>query len=285
MAKAELRSASDRIDLDSQVATGFGAQALAGMTGLGLPPVQVQWRDAAGDGATYRARRVLPRDIDIPIDLRTLDKGALVELTSRLARMFSEGCQLVYTDDFGEAWYANVHRTGGGGYVKGRDDRDTELQLVITVRAGDPFWTALEASTTSIGGTPPSSTGFLSALAGLPVTSSQAIGSITIENTGDAEAFPVWTVTGPGNNLEIRLPNGTGFKWLGTLSVGQTLTIDVRSGTILDQSGANRYAQLDTAPRFFRLPPGVTVATASMLDTTTASSITCSWRPRRWMVI
>lgn len=285
MAKLRLQSANDELDLDAQLQTGRGFQALSGLTGLGLPSVQVQWRDAAGDGASYRGRRVLPRDLDIPIDLRTDGREEQRAMSSRLALMFAEGCRLVYTDELGDDWYTDVHRTGGGGYVKGKDDRPNEFELVITVRAGDPFWTAVEVQTQTISGMTPSATVFLDGMVGLPVTTSQAIGSMTIENDGDAEAFPAWTVTGPGKNLEVRLPNGQGFKWLGTLALGQSLVIDVRSGTIRDHAGTNRYAQLDTAPRFFRLPPGVTVATAAMEDTTEASGITCAWRPRRWLVI
>lgn len=282
----QLWSDDDQINLDLQVLTGWGPQAIAGVTGLGLPPVQVQWRDAAGDGASFRARRVLPRDIDLPIDIREQSHGDLAAFTSRLAKMFANGCRLILIDDEGATWYTDVHRTGGGDYVKGRDDREGELQLIITVRAGDPFWTALDATTITIGGGSSSTAApFIANLLTLPVSSSQAIGSVSVDNTGDAEAFPFWTIVGPGQNLEIRLPSGEGFKWLGTLSAGQTLFVDTKVGTIVDQSGASRYSSLDTAPRFFRLPPGSTTVLASMESATSASKITCSWRPRKWMVI
>jgi hypothetical protein len=63
----QLSNESDTLDLDYVLKQGRGIQVLTGVTGLGLAAKQVQWLEGAGDGATYRGRRVLARDIDLPL--------------------------------------------------------------------------------------------------------------------------------------------------------------------------------------------------------------------------
>jgi hypothetical protein len=108
---------------------------------------------------------------------------------------------------------------------------------------------------------------------------------MTLDNTGDAIAYPVWTVFGPGDTFKAISPTGETLFWNASLSAGQRLTIDTRSGTVVDGTGTNRYASLAPAPRFWSLPPGTLTCTASLLNTTTASKIVCSWQARKWLVI
>jgi hypothetical protein len=119
----------------------------------------------------------------------------------------------------------------------------------------------------------------------MKVSPSQAIGFIDLSNSGDVAAYPVWEVRGPGDHFVATSPSGETLKWNGTLTAGQRLIVDTRKGTVQDGTGANRYDLLDTAPRFWTVQPGESTATASLLNTTSASQITCSWYPRKWMVI
>jgi hypothetical protein len=122
-------------------------------------------------------------------------------------------------------------------------------------------------------------------LARLQVSSSQAIGTILLSNLGDAPAYPVWDIVGPGRDFKAISVTGEGFHWTGVLAPGETLRIDTQVGTVRDGRGVNRYAQLAPAPRLWSIPPGTTQATASLENVTSASSVTCSWRPRKWVVI
>lgn len=285
MPKLLLTSGATTLDLNGIEERGLGYQAKTGVTGLGLPPVSVQWLEGAGDGATFRRRRVLTRDIDIPLEVLARDRRHLQELVDRLALVLAGHCTLTLLDDDGTRWTTGVHRTGGGEYVYGSDTRGVrEFQTVITFRSPDPFWTSSETQVRYIGGTqdaPP----FLSGLASLKVSASQAIGEIQLDNSGNADAYPIWEITGPGRNFLAVSPEGERLAWDGLLEEGQRLIIDTRKGTVVDHSGANRYDQLREAPRLWTVKPGLSTATAQLEDITDASKITCSWRPRKWMVV
>ncbi|WP_328310259.1 phage tail family protein [Streptomyces sp. NBC_00442] len=276
-----LETERDALDLNGQAMTGFGFQATAGMTGRGLPAVDVQWLTGAGDGARWRGQRVQPRDLDIPLDILGRDRSHLSELVSRLAQAVAGECQLVLVDDQGVRWSTSVYRTGGGDIT---DDGTSSLQTVITFRAPDPYFVASSVSTQSVGGDP-GRRPFLSSLASLPLAASQAIGDVQLDNTGDVSAYPVWEVYGPGRDLTVTAPTGETLRWQGTLATDERLIVDTRNGSVRDGKNVNRYADLAAAPRFWTVPPGTSTASVRMLDTTADSRIVCSWRPRKWMVI
>jgi hypothetical protein len=158
-----------------------------------------------------------------------------------------------------------------------------DVQTVVTLRAPSPYFLADSPQTVTIGGATASS--FLSSMSSMPLASSQAIGSVQLSNEGDVNAYPVWEVTGPGDNFKAISPTGKTLHWTGALTAGQKLIVDMGAGTVKDGTGANRYASLATAPQFWSVVPGVSTATASLLNTTSASKIVCSWRPRKWVVI
>jgi hypothetical protein len=282
--KLLLVSGADTIDLNEIDELGVGFQAKSGVTGLGLPPVSVQWLEGAGDGAVFRGTRVQTRDIDLPLDILALDRADLQDKLSRLALMLAGGCSLVL-DDNGVRWSTEVHRVGGGEYTYGEDTVGAnEFQTILTLRAGDPYFTSSQQQVRTVSGAV-AGTPFLSSLVSMQVAPSQAIGSIDLSNSGDVAAYPVWEVRGPGDHFVATSPSGETLKWNGTLTAGQKLIVDTRKGTVQDGTGANRYDLLDTAPRFWTVQPGESTATASLLNTTSASQITCSWYPRKWMVI
>jgi hypothetical protein len=282
--KLLLVSGADTINLNEIDEQGVGFQAKSGVTGLGLPPVSVQWLEGAGDGAVFRGTRVQTRDIDLPLDILALDRADLQKKLSRLALMLAGGCSLVLDDD-GIQWSTEVHRVGGGEYTYGEDTIGTnEFQTVLTLRAGDPYFISSQQQVRTVSGAV-AGTAFLTNLVSMKVSPSQAIGSIDLSNSGDVAAYPVWEVRGPGDHFVATSPSGETLKWNGTLTAGQRLIVDTRKGTVQDETGANRYDLLDTAPRFWTVQPGESTATASLLNTTSASQITCSWYPRKWMVI
>ncbi|QMP84479.1 minor tail protein [Streptomyces phage Endor1] len=285
MAKLLLENALDSLSLNGVEEEGTGVQAMTGVTGLGLPPVSVQWLEGAGDGATFRRSRTLARDIDIPLDIVGRDRRHLKELTSRLAKMLAAPCTLRLVEDDGTDWSTEVVRVGGGEYTYGTDTTGIkDVQTVITLRAGDPYWTSSESTTQQIGGDSGAAP-FVSSFMTMPVASSQAMGSISLENTGDVSAYPVWTVFGPGDNFKAISPTGETLHWTGTLTASQSLTVDTQRGTVKREDGSNQYALLAAAPRFWAIEPGTATCTAELLNTTSASRITVQWKPRKWMVI
>ncbi|MEU9044099.1 phage tail family protein [Kitasatospora sp. NPDC048343] len=285
MIRLQMESPLDVLNLNEVQEKGTGLQALTGLTGVGLPPVSVQWLEGAGDGSVYRGKRVLSREIDLPLDVVGRDREHLAELLSRLALVLAEPCTLAVVNDDGSRWTTEVVRTGGGDVTYGQGTTgERDLQTVVTLRASDPYFTSSEASSQVIGGDTKTGS-FLSSMVSLPVAASQAIGSITLENTGDAVAYPVWEIHGPGYAFQAVSPDKETITWNGTLAAGEVLTLDARTGTVVDQTGANRYADLGPAPRFWSIRPGLSTATAQLLGVTADSKVICSWRARKWMVI
>lgn len=284
MPRLQLETASDVLNLDEQFDTGLGYQVHSGVTGFGLPNVATQWIEGAGDGATYRGRRALPRDIDLPLTILAADRDGLQAKVSRLALALAGECTLRLIEDDGTSWYTKAHRVGGGQYVYGLDTTgEREIGLVVTMRAGDPYWTATDPLQTSLQEDVPRA--LLPKLVHLRVSASQTIGSFVMENLGDAPAHPTWVIYGPGDNFLAVSPSGETLHWAGSLGVGESLTIDTRSGSVIDNTGANRYAELAPAPKMWLVPPGTATVTASLQNTTPDSRVEVTWRPRRWMVV
>lgn len=299
MPKLRLESSTDAFDLDGVFGSGYGVVALDGVNGVGLPTVNTQWIEGAGDGAVWRGERVLARDVDLPLYIVAADRSTLRATTTRLARMLAGPMTFRFTEDDGTSWTLDVRRNGGGQMVLGTDTNRavTEATTVVSLRAGDPFWTssvvqrALISAVTGRGllsydpdGTGPLARGG-SSLSFLRVSASQTIGNFTMSNDGDAPAYPKWTITGPGSNLVITSSTGESFAWNGTLATTDTLIVDTRAATVVDQTGASRYASLGPAPRLWRVQPGSTTANVAMTGSTSATTIVVEWQPRRWTVV
>ncbi|WP_241978865.1 phage tail family protein [Cryobacterium sp. Hh7] len=147
-------------------------------------------------------------------------------------------------------------------------------ESLISIECPAPFWTARDALSFSVANES-SGVGLLPNLAQLPVSRSAAIGSITLENPGDVDSDISWTITGPGGPTPISI-NGVGFVFEAVLQSGEVITI-VRTPTgvkVLDQAGANRYADLGPAPKFPRLPAGI-----SVVDIEMANASPGGWEP------
>lgn len=299
MPNLRLESATDAFDLDGVFGSGLGVVALDGVNGVGLPSVSVQWIEGAGDGAVWRGERVLARDVDLPLAIVAPDRATLRATTTRLARMLAGPMVLRFTEDDGTSWTLAVRRQGGGQMVLGTDTNRavTEAATVVSLRAGDPFWTSSvtqRAILTALSGRGllsydpdgpgPTARGG-SSLSFLRVSASQTLGDFTMANDGDAAAWPTWTITGPGSNLVVTSSTGEAFAWNGTLTATDTLTIDTRHGTVTDQTGASRYTSLGPAPRLWKVQPGVTTAHVALTGSTSATVIAVEWQPRRWTVV
>lgn len=280
----QLQNSTDMLDLDAVLKTGSGVQVTSGVTGLGLPPVALQWVEGAGDGATLLGRRVTARDIDLPLMLKANDRDGLKDLVRRLSLMLAGPCTLSFVEESGEAWSTEVVRVGGGTYNYGLDTiGEDELFTGVTVRAGDPYFTSSAVNTQVVKRA--TGRGLLPKLSYLRLTGDRAFGDFLLDNPGTVGAYPVWTIQGPGSNFTAISPSGQRLVWSGTLAQDERLVIDSKAGTVVDGTGLNRYAALEAAPRFWQIPPGNNTVTVSLDGTTTDSSITLTWRPRRWMVI
>ncbi|MFC4336014.1 phage distal tail protein [Salininema proteolyticum] len=276
---------SDRLSLGGIASDGTGIEVGPGAGGLGLPPVATQWVEGAGDGALYRGRRILPRDIDLPLQILGQSPEDLRSWLRVLERMLAGPAELRWMLPSGEYWKVDVVHTGGGDWATGQDTTGRDwLHTMITLRAGEPYWTYSRTSHVVIkamGGR-----GLLGgSLVSLQVSSSQAQGEVALVNDGSAPSWPVWEVTGPASNLSVSLEGKTGFDWNGTLGEGERLVIDAKAKTVTDSSGASRYASMSFGPDLFSLPPGRSHITIGLDNVTTDSLVVCKWRKCAWSVL
>jgi hypothetical protein len=265
--------------------------ALTGAQGFGMPDVDVRWHDGAGDGSTYRSSRQRRRVLTLPLLARGKDADDTMESLSLVARILdpATGASRLRLDmGDGDSYWTDVVRTGGGDYVFGKDTNGSSWAATkVTLEAGDSFWTRERASTQTVkaAGLGRGLLQGVFSLTKLRLSSGQAMGSVSMENPGDAPAFPVTVVNGPGTALILTSPTGETLTWTGLLVAGQVRVIDHAAGTIVDASGANKYAELGAAPRFWAVPQGVQTATVNLAGADANSAVTISWRPRRWLVL
>ncbi|MFJ2470522.1 phage distal tail protein [Glutamicibacter sp. NPDC087583] len=256
--------------LDGMLSGIEATQVVEGLTGTGLPPVEVRWNEGAGDGSAYAGHRVLARDIDVPLMLTSATAQGLQDRMSELASFLDPrngATSLRYSVDpesMGN-WLLIVHRIAGGTWAHTRDAVRMEdefwVEFIVTLRAGDPYWRKTEPTTLGWNG---------SSYWNIPVG-------------GDAATWPIWTLTGPATALRLTSPDGANLHWRGELAAGQSLTINAQKHSIWDSSGRNRYAELDPSPRFKQLHPGDDAWNISRAST--GGSLTVEFYDRRWAII
>lgn len=111
----------------------------------------------------------------------------------------------------------------------------------------------------------------------------------TLDNDGTAEAWPVWTITGPGTDPVVRnLTTGKAFAFAFTLTAGDQLIVDTRPVErrgvgvlpVRDRAGDNRYPSLIVRD-LFPLVVGENRLQIEMANATAASEVELEYS-RRW---
>lgn len=287
-----LVTATDVLHLSAWMDATTRARVLKGLAGLGMPPVDTQWAAGAGDGETFKGARVLPREVRLPLVILGADRAQCSQLYNRLAIMLAPNntARLRASEPGGAVWETHVVRTAGGDYTWGTGTNGrTAIITEVTLRAGDPYWTATTAQQRTLAAGD-SGRGLIPGLAELKLTATQAVGVAGIENTGSAEGRPVWTIEGPTSKFTATSPSGDVLEWdgardpEGNLAEGDTLTLDTRTGAVTDQNGLNRFGGMSTAPKFWKIPPGESTITVELTGATAASLVRVAWFPRSWVV-
>lgn len=232
-----------------------------GMTGFGIAPTQVRIDPSAGIGGVFRHSRRGVRDLDLPITVLGTSHADVQTKLRKLARITQDRrgpMTLRATYSNGQQLFIDLHYVGGaeGQWGEGAGGL-TWAQWVLSCQAPKPFWESLSKQTIALtgGGT---GRGLLPQLTKLKVSSSQALGDVTINSNADVEVFPVWTIEGPVDDFTVS--NGTqSFTIAGSIGVGETITVDTEKKTVVDENGDNKYDRLGPAPKLFPFQPGETV--------------------------
>lgn len=267
-----------------------------------MAPVSNQWFEGAGTGKTFRGGRTLARVIDMPVKVyappsdpenreivrqRFAKLAQILSLPNAPARLTMD---LNTTPGTSDEWWLDVVRSGGGDWDWGSDtDGKSFIHSVFTFEAGDPYWTSIdqESKVISPEGVGLGILGPGVSLAQLRVGSADGFGTTTISNSGEVEAYPIWTIEAPFASFTLTDSAGRTLKWTnaggGVKSTGKIM-VNTKDGTVVDETGANRYTELDTAPQFWSVPPGSTVASVVMTSAGSATRATVVWNVRREVI-
>lgn len=173
-------------------------------------------------------------------------------------------------------------------YADGLDMRETlgetsgllVQRASVVFRAHDPYWQATsDITATYTSGTPAAFFPFFP----LRLSASSVFTDASANNIGDVEAWPVWTIVGPGSDIYLRnLSTGYLLHLSATLGAGESVVIDTRPGakTVTRGDGANLFSSLSTDTYLWPLREGANSVRVEMSSATAASSVSLAFRPR-----
>lgn len=257
-----------------------------GLSGFGIPPTEVRIDASAADGGVWRRTRRGVRIVDMPItvigDSRD-DVEYKLRRLSKLVQDTSGPTKIIADYDNGESWTLSGHYVGGAETQFGSDAGEFWCRWVLTIHCPDPYWTRATSESYNVtsGVTGRS---LIPNLAEMRLVSSQALGTLVIENTGDVDAYPLWQILGPCDAVSVAAQSGLGFVYNAAIPAGTTIYIDTYLGTVVDHTGANKYANLAASPKLFSIPSGQSSIYVAATNSTSATKVSMFFQPRKEIV-
>lgn len=260
----------------------------SGLMGVGIPPTEVRIDDSASDGGVWRFTKRGVRDIDMPVIVHGSGEADLETKLRRLSNILNDrrgAVTLRANYPSGEAWEIQAHYVGGAETQFDDDTNVTFCRWVVQLRCPNPYWTRTSAEQYNVGSAG-AGRGLIPNLAELQVSSSQALGVLSVENSGDVESFPVWQFRGPSSTVTITDVNtGKAFLYDALIETGDTVIIDTLKGTVIDKlTGANLYANLGPSPKLFPIASGISSVNIVATDADSNTLISLAYQPRKEVV-
>jgi hypothetical protein len=242
--------------------------------GFGVPPAEVRIENSAGDGGVFRHAKRGVRRMDLPITVLGSTRASVQTKLRRLAKLTQNSfgpltLEARYSD--GEVLKLQAYYTGGAESQWGSSAGLTWCRWALSLSAPQPYWQSATVEQFTIGQAS-TGRGLLPELSKLKISSSQALGTILIDNSGDVPTFPLYRVIGPVEDLVIANDEG-GFSFIEPVLEGETIFINTENGSVVDQDDVNRYDMLGPAPKLFRLPVGESALTISGTGATEGTRI------------
>ena len=269
-------------------ATPRGFVKLAGRTGFGVAPTTLVMTEGATEGAKWRRTRRGTRTIDLPLAYFGATRDEVETKLRLLIRTLGDKkrpARLVALYPNGRRVYAQVHYSGGLNPQYGQNaDTDGQefVKFVLTLVAPSPYWTE-ETPVAYAVKAPNQGRGLLPSLSKLQVSSSQALGTLEVNNPGDVAARPVWAVRGPGSSLMVS-NGGLAFTYDYPIALDEVVTINTVTNKVTSSVDGNVYARLAPAPKLFNIPAGMSVIDVLVPDSTAATIVNMYFNPRRELV-
>lgn len=255
---------------------------LDGVEGLDDPPrALVEIEPAAGDGSIFTDSRYTAREVFFPVHMYATTTVALREKMRLLAAFTAGDLTLEVAHPDGTLRRIDGRLSRQFGQTMGAAEGRLWRMVGLALRCFDPFFYGENRSLSwVIGGEPVE---FLSEeFLPIGLDNSQVLGEAVITNSGDAHAYPVWTVTGPCDSLDIEVGD-TAWSVPDGLADDETLVIDGRRGVkTCEIDGTSAWGRLAAGSVIGTLPPGDTLLDGEAVGATSATTITVEWR-ERWL--
>jgi hypothetical protein len=161
-------------------------------------------------------------------------------------------------------------------------ERETTATVILSFLACDPYWyapTIVSAVYTSA----IQATFF--PFFPLKLSSSAVFNKITVSNPG-VETWPIWTITGPGENLNLHnITTDDQLALTTSLAAGDKLIIDTRSliKTVLKNGSINCFGDISDSSRLWPLADGDNDIWLELSNTNANSRVQLDYTPRYGM--
>ncbi|SCD43660.1 Phage tail protein [Streptomyces sp. Termitarium-T10T-6] len=112
---------------------------------------------------------------------------------------------------------------------------------------------------------------------------SQVLGSVTVDNDGDDDAYPVWTIKGPATTVTLtNVTTGQTLALTRTITGADTIVIDTRERqqTALLNGVTNLWPDLSDDSSLWPLETGVNDLSLTVAGSTTDTSVRMTYQPR-----
>lgn len=279
--KVFLRSAAGSVELSTHDQTA-PFKLLDGVRGFGLPVRSVESSPLpSANGSVFRSQRFDETEVMLPVTIRDADPSRVAERARELEKVL-----MVASDDpielVVEAPHLDtvrrrfVYYTDGlEGAIGGGDSHFTWRHMQIKFLAPDPMWYGEEQLMVwkVDAGRKPFITSFdgPAIIPFFPVVlaSSTVNGSYQLQVSGDANAWPVWEISGPGEDLLIE-NSDTGEhvfiqgEFTEDVTVDHRPTVaDIYTDSLID---GELWQRVDDDYSFFPLTPGLNQVKVTMVN-------------------
>lgn len=207
---------------------------LVGAKGLLMPAVSlIEQETPFLDGSRITGVRMPAREVDLPVlvqaDTTAALRTALRQMTGWLDPHRGDGTLRLTAPD---GTQRDLFCRYAGGLESATDDSTQAgpnwWVVALTLRAADPYFYATLPTTYSFSTAAPVP---FFPIFPLHLSESSVISSARPNNTGDVEAWPIWTITGPATSVTLgNTTTGDSLTLNTALGVGDTIVIDTRPG-------------------------------------------------------
>lgn len=262
------------------------------VAGLGTPTPAMSTLGLPSGGVIVQNYLPQPRTITVGLFAYNDDQAAWLALLDRISVSLwtvrsgepAPGTLIVHHPD-GSARQIDAFVTAGNDQSNDDNSKSglTWSTWALTLTCPDPYWRDAEVTTLTFEestavGIPP--------MPPVDLAPATVLGNTTVTNTGDADAYPIWTIHGPGTPTMTNTTTGRVWSLKSPLISTDVWTIDTSPdgrASVTDQDGISQWAALaQSAPRdLWPLVPGVNKLDLALAGAEAGSKIELSYTPRR----